>query len=129
MISSNVFDYVNVLNKAMDASWYRNELIANNISNQDTPGYKRQDVDFQSALKTALQTSGYRTMDGKVGHVRTSELEVSSYTDYGGYSYRIDGNNVDPEVEYVELASNQIRYQALRDSVNHEFSLLKAAMK
>lgn len=129
MISSSVFDYVNVLNKAMDASWYRNELIANNISNQDTPGYKRQDVDFQSALKTALQTSGYRTMDGKVGHVRTAALEVSSYTDYGGYSYRIDGNNVDPEVEYVELASNQIRYQALRDSVNQEFSLLKAAMK
>lgn len=129
MISSSVFDYVNVLNKAMDASWYRNELIANNISNQDTPGYKRQDVDFQSALKTALQTSGYQTMDGKVAHVRTAALEVSSYTDYGGYSYRIDGNNVDPEVEYVELASNQIRYQALRDSVNQEFSLLKAAMK
>lgn len=129
MISSSVFDYVNVLNKAMDASWYRNELIANNISNQDTPGYKRQDVDFQSALKTALQTSGYQTMDGKVAHVRTAALEVSSYTDYGGYSYRIDGNNVDPEVEYVELASNQIRYQALRDSVNQEFALLKAAMK
>ena len=53
----------------------------NNISNQDTPGYKRQDVDFQSALKTALQTSGYQTMDGKVGHVRTSALEVSAYTD------------------------------------------------
>lgn len=129
MISSSVFDYVNVLNKAMDASWYRNELISNNISNQDTPGYKRQDVDFQSALKTALQTSGYQTMDGKVGHVRTAALEVSSYTDYGGYSYRIDGNNVDPEVEYTELASNQIRYQALRDSVNQEFALLKAAMK
>lgn len=129
MISSNVFDYVNVLNKAMDASWYRNELIANNISNQDTPGYKRQDVDFQSALKKALQASSYRTMDGKVRHIRTAALEVSSYTDYGGFSYRIDGNNVDPEVEYVELASNQIRYQALRDSVNQEFSLLKAAMK
>ena len=36
---------------------------------------------------------------------------------------------MDPEVEYVELASNQIRYQALRDSVNQEFALLKAAMK
>lgn len=129
MISSSVFDYVNVLNKAMDASWYRNELIANNISNQDTPGYKRQDVDFQSALKKALQASPYRSMDGKVGHIRTAALEVSSYTDYGGFSYRIDENNVDPEVEYVELASNQIRYQALRDSVNQEFSLLKAAMK
>lgn len=129
MISSSVFDYVNVLNKAMDASWLRNELISNNISNQDTPGYKRQDVDFQSALKQALQSSGYQSMDARVRHVRTSSLEASTYTDYGGYSYRLDGNNVDPEVEYVELASNQIRYQALRDSVNQEFALLKAAMK
>lgn len=129
MFSSSVFDYVNVLGKAADASWLRNELIGNNISNQSTPGYKRQDVDFEGALKTALQSSGYRTMDGKVGHIRASQLEVSSYTDHGGFSYRLDGNNVDPETEYVELAANQIRYQALIDSINQEFSNLKKAMK
>ena len=46
MINSNVFDYVNVLDKAADAAWLRNEVISNNIDNADTPGYKRQDVDF-----------------------------------------------------------------------------------
>ena len=60
MISSSVFDYVNVMNKALDASWLRNETIANNIANQSTPGYKREDVDFEGALKQALQASGYR---------------------------------------------------------------------
>lgn len=129
MISSNAYDYVNVLNKAADAAWLRNETIANNIANQSTPGYKRQDVDFEGALKQALQSSGYRTMDDKVSHIRTSELEVTTYTDYGDYSYRLDENNVDPETEYTELASNQIRYQALIDSVNEEFSNLQAAMK
>lgn len=129
MFSSSVFDYVNVLGKAADASWLRNELIGNNISNQSTPGYKRQDVNFESALKTALQSSGYRSMDGKVAHIRASQLEVSAYTDHGGFSYRLDGNNVDPETEYVELAANQIRYQALIDSINQEFSNLKKAMK
>ncbi|MBO6197933.1 MAG: flagellar basal body rod protein FlgB, partial [Butyrivibrio sp.] len=42
MINSNVFDYINVMDKAADASWTRNEIIANNIANIDTPGYKRQ---------------------------------------------------------------------------------------
>jgi flagellar basal-body rod protein FlgB len=129
MISSNVYDYVNVLDKAADASWLRNETIANNIANQSTPGYKRQDVDFEGALKKALQSSGYRSMDDKVAHISATELDVGTYTDHSDYSYRLDENNVDPETEYVELASNQIRYQALIDSVNQEFTNLKAAMK
>lgn len=129
MISSNAFDYVNVLNKAADASWLRNETIANNIANQSTPGYKRQDVDFEGALKQALESSGATTMDDKVASIRTSELEVGAYTDHSDFSYRLDENNVDPETEYTELASNQIRYQALIDSVNEEFSNLQAAMQ
>lgn len=46
MINTNVFDYVNVLNKAADAAWTRNDVLANNIANMDTPGYKRQVVEF-----------------------------------------------------------------------------------
>ena len=43
MINTNVFDYVNVLNKAADAAWTRNDVLANNIANMDTPDvYKRQ---------------------------------------------------------------------------------------
>ena len=66
MISTNVYDYINVLDKAADAAWLRNEAIANNIANQDTPGYKRQDVDFESTLKQALQSAKGQSMDEKV---------------------------------------------------------------
>ena len=45
MINSGVFDYVNVLSKAADAAWERNELLVNNYSNANTPGYKRKDLD------------------------------------------------------------------------------------
>ena len=38
LINTNVYDYVNVLDKAADASWLRNDAISNNISNVDTPG-------------------------------------------------------------------------------------------
>ena len=47
MIHSNAFSYINVLDKAADASWIRENAIANNIANVDTPGYKRQDVQFE----------------------------------------------------------------------------------
>ena len=54
MISSNAFDYMNVLNKAASASWEREQLISNNIANADTPGYKRRDLDFESTLESEL---------------------------------------------------------------------------
>ena len=41
MIQTNAFDYINVLNRAADAAWQRNEAISNNIANVDTPGYTR----------------------------------------------------------------------------------------
>ena len=63
MINSNAYDYINVLDKAADAAWIRNDAIANNIANVDTPGYKRQDVDFEGELQRALGNSKYTSMD------------------------------------------------------------------
>ena len=48
MISSDAFGYINLLDGAADASWQRETLIMNNIANNDTPGYKRQDIEFES---------------------------------------------------------------------------------
>ena len=59
MITTNAFDYINIMDKAADASWKRESAISNNIANADTPGYKRQDVDFESALKRELGSSKY----------------------------------------------------------------------
>ncbi len=129
MINSGVFDYINVLDKAADASALRNQLIANNIANQDTPGYKRQDVNFEEQLKQALRSSKYTSIDDKVSNVRMSALNAKQFTDYGDYSYRLDGNNVDPEQEQVTLAANQLKYQGIVESLNSEFGNLKAVIK
>ena len=48
MINSNIYNYVNVLDKAADAAYIRNDVLANNIANASTPNYKRQDVQFES---------------------------------------------------------------------------------
>ena len=129
MFQSNVFDYVNVLEKAADASWLRNQAISNNIANADTPGYKRQDVAFESVLKKALGSSRYETVDAKVGNIKTSQLSPRLYTDYDNFSYRLDKNNVDIENENVMLVENQLKYQGLITSISQEFSNLQTAMK
>lgn len=129
MINTHAFDYINVLDKAADASWLRNEAISNNISNAQTPGYKRQDVAFESELRKALRSSRYESVDSKVANLKVSDLEARPYTDNSGYSYRLDGNNVDPDTEGVYLAENQVYYQGLIDSIRNQFSNLKLVMK
>ena len=129
MIQTNVFDYVRILDKAADASWLRNEAIGNNIANVDTPGYKRQDVAFESVLEKALGHNRYQSTDSKVAAAKTKSLSVRTYTDYESYSYRLDGNNVDIENENVMLAENQLKYQGLLAGINQEFQNLQTAMK
>ena len=129
MISTDAFSYINILDKAADASWTRENLIANNIANADTPGYKRQDIDFQSALKNAMSNYKYMNMDQKVNAIELSELNPTVYTDHGHYSYRLDRNNVDIDTEQVELASEQIKYQALTTSITSEFQRLQTVIK
>ena len=122
MIQTNAFDYINVLDRAADAAWQRNEAISNNIANVDTPGYKRQDVAFESVLQQALGNNRYESMDDKVANVDLSRLRGRAYVDYANYSYRLDGNNVDIENENVMLAENQLKYQGLISSIKKESS-------
>ena len=129
MINSNVFDYINVMDKAADASWTRNEIISNNIANIDTPGYKRQDLNFEDELARALGNSRYKTMDKKVADLRDRHLEARVVNDYSGFSYRTDRNNVDIDTENVMLAANQLKYQGLMAGLKAEFSNLSAVMK
>ena len=133
MINSNVYSYINVLSKAADASWLRNDAISNNIANVDTPNYKRQDVSFETELKHALRSSKYISLDKKVDALnsdgRLSHIDPRTYLDHSAFSYRLDGKNVDIDTENVELASNQIKYNGLIQSIDQEFKNLKSVIK
>lgn len=128
MINSTAFNYVDVLTKAADASWTRESVINNNIANVCTVGYKRQDIDFQSVLREELGNCKHKSLDNKINELDISDLNAQIYTDSANYSYRLDGNNVDIDTENVELASEQIRYDALTTSINSEFSRMRAAL-
>lgn len=129
MINSSIYNYVNVLDKAADASWIRNEVISNNIANVDTPNYKRQDVEFESYLLAQLEGANSSSLKKTVAGIDLDSLTSTIYTDSNSLSYRLDGNNVDIDTENVELASNQLKYQALVSSISNEFSMIKSAMQ
>mgnify|MGYP003293812199 CR=1 FL=1 len=126
MINSNAFSYINVLDKAADASWVRNTVLANNIANSSTPHYKRQDVRFESMLEKELKRAG--SLDNRIASLKLNNITATTYTDMSTYSYRLDGNNVDMATEQAELASNQLKYNALNDAINSEFTKMRTAM-
>lgn len=129
MLQSNVFDYISVLDKAADASWMRHVALSNNNSNVTTPGYKRQDVAFESEFRKALGSCRHESMDAKVARLRRTTVKLVGYTDYSTLSYRLDGNNVDPDAEPVMLAENQLKYQGLLSAINNEFQNLQTVLK
>lgn len=129
MIYSGVYNYINVLDKAASASWIRNEVIANNIANEDTPGFKRKDVEFESYLAYELEGADSKTLAQRVAEVDLDNLKATAYTEYSGLSYRLDENNVDVDAENAEYASNQIQYNTLIDSINYQFNMIKAALQ
>lgn len=129
MISTSAFDYINVLDKAADASWTRESLITNNIANVNTPNYKRRDLNFESVLNEQLGSCKHESLDAKMRTVDLGQLNPMIYTDHSSLSYRLDGNNVDIDTEEAELASEQIKYQALTTSISKEFSRMKSVIK
>ena len=118
-----------MLDKTADAASLRHRILSNNISNVDTPEYKRQDVSFEKELQRALKNSRYDSLDDKVGSVRLSRIQGKVYTDHENFSYRLDGNNVDIDNENVELASNQLKYNGVIQSIDSEFKNLQTVMK
>lgn len=96
----------NIIHKALDGTWQRNQLLSENIANVDTPNYKRKDVTFEQSLKRAMRNNKTTARDLETMSFRT-------ITDQPGLSYRKDGNNVNIETEMVYLAENQLKYNTL----------------
>lgn len=122
MIKNNMFNTTDILGKSIQGTWARNQAIAANIANVDTPGYKRKDVVFETYLDQAMQGNG------KITSEELNRIKPKTITDYSSTSYRLDGNNVDVDAEMGYLAENQLRYNALVSQVNYNFSRIKSVL-
>ena len=125
--------HLNLREKALDAAWTRNEVIAQNIANVDTPGYKKSTVAFEEYLDDALDKDGFKgfTTDKRhiqIGSSDTENVKIKISKEYDNLSTRLDENNVDIESEMASLAKNDIRYNTLVQSISGGYSRLKSVI-
>lgn len=123
MINNNMFGQINVLYKAMDATLLKQETINNNIANINTPGYKKQTVQFETYLSAELNRT-----NNKASKVDLESINGKVVLENPNYSMRMDENNVDVEVEIAEKSKNSLRYSTLVESVTNDFERFNTAL-
>lgn len=112
----------------------RQELLASNIANADTPNYKARDIDFASALQNAMSGTSE-----KLPVIKSSPLHLDGNT--GGLvmgaqvQYRkpvqpsADGNTVDMDMERAQFADNALRYEASVRFVSEQMKAMLTAIQ
>ena len=118
----DIFSNIDLVNKAIDATLTRKELISQNISNVDTPNYKSQDIDFESVLAKEIKNRG-------VSNINLNQLNAEIYTDKQSSSYRMDGNNVDIEVERSEETKVELRYNTLVTRITAQLNRFETTLQ
>lgn len=123
-------DNLEIITRALDGSARRGELIANNLANISTPGYKRQDIDFKSALKKEMgSVSSISLKTTRSNHLPFSKQYVSIQNSQNNRNYRNDENSVDVDVEMAELAKNSIYYNVMSNRAAGHFSSLNQVIQ
>jgi flagellar basal-body rod protein FlgB len=107
----------------------RSEVLAANLANADTPGYKARDFDFAVVLKNQVPTTRLTTT--RQGHIQPERglLPLSEVKYRWPMAPSLDGNTVDAQVEYSNFASNALEYQASLRFLNGKIQGLLLAIK
>jgi flagellar basal-body rod protein FlgB len=118
---------------ALDLRARRQEILAANIANSDTPNYKARDMDFAAALKGAMGSAG-----GNIAMARTSSRHLDGAASSGAAGAHVkfraavqpslDGNTVDQDVERAHFAENALHYQFLIDRATSSFRTMGQAL-
>jgi len=130
MADIRLFDNtIRVLEKALDYQMKKQEVIAANIANAQTPGYAPGRLEFEESLKNALRSGDSKVSQADPRHFPISQgsldnLEARFYRDSDKTGMG-DLNGVDIEQEMIDLAENQIRYEATTQLVKRKLGLLK----
>ena len=123
------------LKGAITAAELRQQVIANNIANVDTPGFKRSEVLFEELLAGRMGNGSYPRLEARRTHAK--------HIPFGGGGTAVrpqlvtdettlmnnNLNNVDIDREMALLAKNQLRYNALIQQLNHKISMLRIGIE
>lgn len=134
-MSSKIDDALHFNQTALNLRAARQELLASNIANSDTPNFKARDIDFASALKGALSGTS-----PKLAMSATSSAHLSNAGDGNSVmgapvQYRnvlqpsADGNTVDMDVERAQFADNALRYEASVKFISDDIKKILTAIQ
>jgi len=116
---SKLDDYLRFNETALNLRAQRQQLLASNIANADTPNYKARDIDFNKALQGAMARTGTAAPED-LTKTSAAHLSGAAMNSVGGAPllYRvtqqgnIDGNTVEMDVERNQFTDNALRYEA-----------------
>lgn len=126
--------HLEVQRTALNARAYRQELLASNIANADTPNYKARDIDFKGTLESVLSGRA----EGGLALSRTSSHHLGSEVaqSFGAavkyrteYQPNVDGNTVNMDVERAAFADNGVQMEALLTFIRGELGTLQTALQ
>jgi flagellar basal-body rod protein FlgB len=129
---------VDLLQRAMSANTVRRSVIANNMANANVPNFKRSVVNFESELKRVMdtekqnpaleltQTNPMHFSNDRERDYR--EVQIRRVLDYTS-TYNNNGNNVDPEQEFMAATENQMTYNLLAQAASFEFSQINQVLR
>lgn len=136
--------YLGIHAQALQVRARRTELLATNLANADTPGYKARDIDFKSAITAAMGSanSSSAPLTTNARHIGAgSPGAATAASALGGkdsldsfLKYRtplapsLDGNTVDAQLEQAAFADNTVRYQATLQFLSGRFRSLMTAI-
>ncbi|GGC92335.1 flagellar basal body rod protein FlgB [Undibacterium terreum] len=135
---SKLDDFFRFQTTALSIRGERQQLIASNIANADTPNYKAKDIDFTSALNNALgrsNASNGSQVPEALTKTSPQHLDIKGSAAAGLPLYRgtvqgaVDGNTVDMDVEQNQFTDNALRYEAGLTMINGQIKGMLAAIQ
>lgn len=128
----NLDAYLGVHADALKVRGQRTELLARNLANADTPGYKAQDIDFRAALAAAggaEKPVAMRATDTQHMGTATGAADAPASLKYRTpLAPSLDGNTVDVQMEQAAFAENAVRFQATLSFLSARFRGLMTAI-
>ena len=128
---------VDIVHRSMDVSMLRRNVIADNLSNADTPNFKKTNLNFESELKRAFLSQIKPALDAKMTHDK--HIPFHQPIDYRTVGPRrvldylsqsdANGNNVDIEEESIHMLKNQLNYQLLTQVISNQFTQISMVVR
>ena len=134
-MSNRIDDALHFNQTALNLRASRQELLASNIANADTPNYKARDIDFSSALNGALANTSPQLQMAATSSSHMNQASDGKSVMGAPVMYRnplqpsADGNTVDMDVERAQFADNALRYEASVKFISDDIKKILTAIQ